>query len=101
MDEGRSIKPEEIHLDLRGLKCPLPALKTRAALARLSPHAILVVAATDPLAAVDIPHLIHETGDEMVEQNVDGPLLIFRIRKTAGSRARSALDRRERRDGAT
>lgn len=101
MDEGHSIAPGEIRLDLRGLKCPLPALKTRAALARLSPHEIVVVEATDPLAAVDIPHLVHETGDEMVEQNVGGPVLIFRIRKTVGSRARVALKSRARSNSET
>jgi tRNA 2-thiouridine synthesizing protein A len=101
MDESRSFAPAEVRLDLRGLKCPLPALKTRAALARLSPHAILVVEATDPMAAIDIPHLVSETRDEMIEQNVGGPVLIFRIRKTKGSLARSPFNRRYRRTGET
>ena len=101
MDERPSIAPDEIRLDLRGLKCPLPALKTRAALARLSPHAILVVEATDPMAAIDIPHLVAETGDMLVEQNVGGPVLTFRIRKAAGPRGRSPLSRADRRDGET
>jgi hypothetical protein len=37
----------------------------------------------------------------MVEQDVGGPVLTFRIRKTAGSLARSPLNRRDRRTGAT
>jgi tRNA 2-thiouridine synthesizing protein A len=49
-------------LDLRGLKCPLPAMMTRKALARLNPGAGLVVLADDPLAAVDIPHMCHGEG---------------------------------------
>ncbi|MBW8708083.1 MAG: sulfurtransferase TusA family protein [Alphaproteobacteria bacterium] len=49
-------------LDLRGLKCPLPALMTRKALARLTPGAGLTVLADDPLAAVDIPHMCHTLG---------------------------------------
>jgi tRNA 2-thiouridine synthesizing protein A len=49
-------------LDLRGLKCPLPAMMTRKALARLAPGAGLVVLADDPLAAVDIPHMCHGEG---------------------------------------
>jgi tRNA 2-thiouridine synthesizing protein A len=101
MDEPPSIAPDEIRLDLRGLKCPLPALKTRVALARLSLHAILVVEATDPMAAIDIPHLLATTGDTLVEQNVGGPVLIFRIRKVAGPRGRSPLSRADRRDGET
>jgi tRNA 2-thiouridine synthesizing protein A len=49
-------------LDLRGLKCPLPAMLTRKALARLSAGAALIVLADDPLAAVDIPHMCHGEG---------------------------------------
>lgn len=49
-------------LDLRGLKCPLPALMTRKALARTAPGAALTVLADDPLAAVDIPHMCHREG---------------------------------------
>jgi tRNA 2-thiouridine synthesizing protein A len=81
MDERRSIAPDEVRLDLRGLKCPLPVLKTRAALTRLAPGSILVVEATDPMAAIDIPHLLAATSDLLVDQNVCGAVLTFRIRK--------------------
>ena len=37
-------------LDLAGLKCPLPALKTRKALKTLPPGHRLEVLCTDPLA---------------------------------------------------
>lgn len=49
-------------LDLRGLKCPLPALLAKKALARLAPGAVLTVLASDPLAVVDIPHMCHGEG---------------------------------------
>jgi tRNA 2-thiouridine synthesizing protein A len=49
-------------LDLRGLKCPLPALLAKKALARLAPGAVLTVLASDPMAAVDIPHMCHGEG---------------------------------------
>jgi tRNA 2-thiouridine synthesizing protein A len=52
-------------LDLTGLKCPLPALKTRKALKALSPGDRLEVHCTDPLSLIDIPALIQETGDEV------------------------------------
>lgn len=70
-------------LDLRGLKCPLPALKTRKALAGLGPSAILSVVCTDPLAALDIPNLLRETGDELVSQTREGDALVFVIRRTS------------------
>lgn len=56
-------------LDLAGLKCPLPALKTRKALKGMAPGARLAVICTDPLAEIDIPNLLRETGD--VLENVE------------------------------
>jgi tRNA 2-thiouridine synthesizing protein A len=80
---GTMSDPAETRLDLRGLKCPLPALKTRAALARLPSGALLIVACTDPLAGIDIPHLVRETGDAIEAQTRDGTVMTFRIRRTA------------------
>jgi tRNA 2-thiouridine synthesizing protein A len=70
-------------IDLCGLKCPLPALRTRKALMGLQPGAALVVACTDPLAAIDIPNLVRETGDTLEENARRGDVLTFRIRKRA------------------
>ena len=72
----------ETLLNLRGLKCPLPALKVRKALSRLPPGDLLLAECTDPLAAIDIPNLIRETGDAIEEARQDGAVLTFRIRRT-------------------
>lgn len=69
------------HLNLRGLKCPLPALKTRKALSRLAPGDLLVVECTDPLAAIDIPNLVQETGDALEAQSRRDDSILFEIRK--------------------
>ncbi|WP_159717241.1 sulfurtransferase TusA family protein [Geminicoccus flavidas] len=74
----------ETRLDLRGLVCPLPALKTRKALQRLEPGDLLQVECTDPKAAVDIPHLVEETGDLLQEQTSDGDTITFVIRRQGG-----------------
>lgn len=71
----------ETELDLLGLKCPLPALKTRKALRGLASGAGLVVRCTDPLAEIDIPNLLRETGDHLVEKSRMGDHLVFRIIK--------------------
>lgn len=71
----------EKNLNLRGLKCPLPALRTRKALAGLAVGDVLVVECTDPLAAVDIPNLINQTGDTLEKTDRAKKVLIFRIRK--------------------
>jgi tRNA 2-thiouridine synthesizing protein A len=74
-------------LDLTGLKCPLPALKTRKALKALKPGDILEVRCTDPLSVIDIPNLIRETGDrvEITERTERG--IVFRIEKGFGPEA--------------
>ena len=72
----------DTHLNLRGLKCPLPALKTRKALASLEGGSVLVVECTDPLAALDIPNLLNETGDVLEAQSGHDGVLVFRIRRS-------------------
>ena len=67
-------------IDLRGLKCPLPALRTRKALSRQEIGDILIVECTDPLAAIDMPHLLRETGDALEDLTHRGDVLVFRIR---------------------
>ena len=68
-------------LDLKGLNCPLPVLRTRRALGRLGPGDLLAVEATDRMAGLDIPHLCREEGHEIVESGMDGRVLRFTIRK--------------------
>ena len=68
-------------LDLTGLKCPLPALKTRKALRGIRPGERLEVRCTDPLAAIDIPALVNETGDRLAMMERDGDQLVFVIEK--------------------
>jgi tRNA 2-thiouridine synthesizing protein A len=68
-------------LNLRGLKCPLPALRARKALSGLKTGDMLIAECTDPLTAIDIPNLLRETGDTMVSNVREGEVLVFRIRK--------------------
>jgi len=49
-------------LDLRGLKCPLPALLAKKKLAQLPQGTVLTVWADDPMAVVDVPHMCHGEG---------------------------------------
>lgn len=68
-------------LNLRGLKCPLPALRTRKALAGLPAGDLLVVECTDPLAAIDIPNLLQQTRDTLEDTSRAAEVVTFRIRK--------------------
>lgn len=71
----------DLVLDLKGLKCPLPVLHTRKALGGQAPGGRLKVICTDPMAAIDIPHLLHETGDVLEAKAGDGTTLIFLVRR--------------------
>jgi tRNA 2-thiouridine synthesizing protein A len=71
----------ESKVSLRGLKCPLPALKTRKLLARLAAGDILEIECTDPLTTIDIPNLLRETGDHLEASTRKGKAYIFRIRR--------------------
>ena len=68
-------------LDLTGLKCPLPALKTRKALKALKPGDMLEVHCTDPLSVIDIPNLIRETGDKVEITERAERRIVFLIEK--------------------
>jgi tRNA 2-thiouridine synthesizing protein A len=68
-------------LDLTGLKCPLPALKTRKALKSVKPGDRLEVHCTDPLSVIDIPHLIRETGDRIETTERADNRIVFLIEK--------------------
>jgi tRNA 2-thiouridine synthesizing protein A len=68
-------------INLRGLKCPLPALRARKALAGLKSGDLLVAECTDPMTEIDIPNLLRQTGDELVERVHADAVITFRIRK--------------------
>ena len=73
LDKLRQNKPLPQHvpsavavLDLRGLKCPLPALLARRALAHAHAGDEIAVLSDDPLAAIDVPHMCHQQGHAVV-----------------------------------
>ncbi len=73
-------------LDLRSLKCPLPAMLARKALARLGAGQLLIVLADDPMALVDIPHMCHGEGHAVEGVIRHAAYAEFRIRAGAAVR---------------
>ena len=53
-------------LDLRGLLCPLPVLKSRRALKAMPAGAQLTVDTSDPVASIDLPHFCREDGHRLL-----------------------------------
>lgn len=75
---------EQEPLDLRGLKCPLPALIAKRHLRALAPGGELTVIADDPMAAVDVPHMCHQEGFAVVQTTRDDEATTFRLAKPRG-----------------
>jgi len=55
-------------LDVQGLKCPLPILRTKKTLAEMESGQVLHVLATDPGAVKDFAAFARQTGNELLEQ---------------------------------
>jgi tRNA 2-thiouridine synthesizing protein A len=68
-------------MNLRGLKCPLPALRVRKMLSGLEADDIIIAECTDPLTTIDIPNLLRQTGDVLESKSEAEGVLTFRIRK--------------------
>ncbi|WP_375463402.1 sulfurtransferase TusA family protein [uncultured Methylobacterium sp.] len=87
----RDAPPTDLaELDLAGLKCPLPVLRTRRALRAMAAGSRLRVTCTDPLAAIDIPNLVREGGDILEAIERAGDATRFTIRRGDACRGDSA-----------
>lgn len=96
--------PLPAELDLRGLKCPLPALRTRKTLGAMQAGERLAVLCTDPLAVIDIPNLVQEDGHRLDCQTRSNGVATFVIVKWGSRLAGTAepseeLQRRRGRRG--
>jgi tRNA 2-thiouridine synthesizing protein A len=68
-------------LDLKGLSCPLPIVKTAQAIKELEPGDIIEALATDPGSVPDFAAWTRSTGHELIEQTEEGGVYRFLIRK--------------------
>ena len=67
--------------DLKGLKCPLPVLRTKRRLADMASGAELTIDTTDPLAVIDIPHFCQQDGHRLLQSDQTETGHRFHIRK--------------------
>ena len=68
-------------LDLKGLSCPLPIVKTSRAIRDLAAGDVIEALVTDPGSVSDFAAWSRATGNELVEQSEDGGVYRFVIRK--------------------
>ncbi len=71
----------DVTVDARGLNCPMPIVKTAQAVKTLASGQVIEVLATDPGAVKDFAAWSRATGNELVEQTVDGGVYRFVMRK--------------------
>lgn len=68
-------------LDVKGLNCPLPILRTKKALAEMDSGQVLRVQATDPGALKDFPAFAKQTGNELVGQSEEDKIFLFFLKR--------------------
>lgn len=68
-------------LDARGLKCPLPILRTKKALGTLQAGQVLKVVATDAGSVRDFQAFAKQSGHELLEHSSADEEFTFFIRK--------------------
>jgi tRNA 2-thiouridine synthesizing protein A len=74
------ITPDEV-VDLKGLNCPMPVLKTKKALDKAASGQILQIDITDAGSKSDLPAMLKRTGTELLEMTEAGGVYSFYVKK--------------------
>lgn len=68
-------------VDLKGLSCPMPVVKTKKALDTIDSGQILMVETTDKGSKADISSMLKRTGHELLEVQENNNVFVFFIKK--------------------
>ncbi|MGV3592247.1 MAG: sulfurtransferase TusA family protein [Gammaproteobacteria bacterium] len=71
----------DLALDLSGLTCPMPLLKTKQALNRMATGQVLMVTATDPASERDFQAFSQQSGVSLLQIEKAGGKFIYWLRK--------------------
>jgi len=74
-------------VDARGHRCPVPTLKLRKAVAEAEPGDRVTLLATDPMARIDVPHLMRDLQGRVVEISELSGVLTIVVETRGGSEA--------------
>lgn len=69
-------------LNAEGLNCPLPILRAKKALKKMSAGQVLEVRATDPGSVADFAAFCNQTGDELLSSTTEGDVYKFEIKRS-------------------
>jgi len=70
-----------LSLDLKGLSCPIPIVKTAMAMKQLAPGQLVEVFATDPGSVPDFKAWSKTTGNPLLESGEEGGVFRFLLKK--------------------
>jgi TusA-related sulfurtransferase len=68
-------------LDCKGLLCPLPVIRTKQAIDKMTVGQVLEMISTDPGSVADMQAWSRRTGHELLEHRAENHLFQFFIRK--------------------
>ena len=68
-------------LDVKGLSCPLPILRTKKSLADMSSGQVLKIISTDKGSILDIPAFAHQTENSLLSSCEENGTYIFFMKK--------------------
>jgi len=71
----------DLEIDVSGLKCPLPILRAKKALAQLTSGQTLKVVTTDPHALRDFQAFAQQTGNALLSQQTQGEQCVHVLRR--------------------
>ncbi len=71
----------DLEVDASGLKCPLPILRAKKALAQIESGQVLLVVTTDQHAVQDFQAFSRQTGNELLAQEADAEKTLHFLRR--------------------
>ena len=74
----------DVELNLTGMKCPLPVLKTRRQINQMKASSVLKVTADDPAAPLDFEHFCHTNRHVLLSSTEQAGIFTFYIQKSIG-----------------
>jgi tRNA 2-thiouridine synthesizing protein A len=72
---------DDIVIDARGHRCPVPTLRLRRALEAAPAGARLKLLADDPMARIDVPHFLGQVGSELAATGEEAGAAFFIVIK--------------------
>lgn len=70
-----------MHLDARGLRCPMPLLKLKQALHAMPSNEVLTVLTSDPVSQRDFVAFLKQTSHQLLVLEQKGDDFYFEIKK--------------------